>query len=88
MLERHDEPYVLSIRGSERLEMGHFRPHTAEDLAVGPVMRNVDSRIIDLANDAFGDREPQSRRAEGRTDHLFARALAQVERENVVDGAT
>jgi SRSO17 transposase len=33
MLERHDKPYVLSIRGNERLMMGDFRTHTAEDLA-------------------------------------------------------
>ncbi len=35
MLERHDKPYVLSIRGNERLMMGDFRTHTAEDLAAG-----------------------------------------------------
>lgn len=33
MLERHDKPYVLSIRGNERLLMGDFHTHTAEDLA-------------------------------------------------------
>lgn len=35
MLESHDKPYVLSIRGNERLMMGDFRTHTAEDLAAG-----------------------------------------------------
>ena len=35
MLERHDKPYVLSIRGNERLTMGDFRTPTAEDLATG-----------------------------------------------------
>jgi SRSO17 transposase len=35
MLERHDKPYVLSIRGNERLMMGDFRTHTAEDVAAG-----------------------------------------------------
>ena len=35
MLEHHDKPYVLSIRGNERLMMGDFRTHTAEDLATG-----------------------------------------------------
>jgi SRSO17 transposase len=35
MLERHDKPYVLSIRGNERLVMGGFRTQTAEDLAAG-----------------------------------------------------
>ena len=38
MLERHDKPYVLSIRGNERLIMGDFRTHTAEDLAAGLAM--------------------------------------------------
>ncbi len=38
MLERHDKPYVLSIRGNERLMMGDFRTHTAEDLAAGLAM--------------------------------------------------
>ena len=33
MLESHDKPYVLSVRGNERLIMGDFRTHTAEDLA-------------------------------------------------------
>jgi SRSO17 transposase len=33
MLERRDKPYVLSIRGNERLMMGDFRTHTAEKLA-------------------------------------------------------
>jgi SRSO17 transposase len=33
MLESHDMPYVLSVRGNERLMMGDFRTHTAEDLA-------------------------------------------------------
>jgi SRSO17 transposase len=36
MPERRDKPYVLSIRGNERLRMGDFRTHTAEDLAAGP----------------------------------------------------
>jgi SRSO17 transposase len=31
MLESRDKPYVLSIRGNERLMMGDFRTHTAED---------------------------------------------------------
>ena len=35
MLERRDKPYVLSIRGNERLTMGDFRTHTAEDFATG-----------------------------------------------------
>jgi SRSO17 transposase len=35
MLERHHKPYVLSIRGNERLVMGDFRTHTAADLAAG-----------------------------------------------------
>jgi SRSO17 transposase len=35
MLESHDKPYVLSVRGNERLMMGDFRTHTAEDLAAG-----------------------------------------------------
>lgn len=35
MLENRDKPYVLSIRGNERLMMGDFRTHTAEDLATG-----------------------------------------------------
>jgi SRSO17 transposase len=35
MLERRDKPYVLSIRGNERLMMSDFRTHTAEDLAAG-----------------------------------------------------
>ena len=35
MLERHDKPYVLSIRGNEGLMMGDFRTHTAQDLAAG-----------------------------------------------------
>ena len=38
MLERHDKPYVLAIRGNERLMMGDFRTHTAEDLAAGLAM--------------------------------------------------
>ena len=38
MLERHDKPYVLSIRGNERLMMGDFRTHTAEDLAASLTM--------------------------------------------------
>ena len=38
MLERHDKPYVLSIRGNERLMMGDFRTHTAEDLVAGLAM--------------------------------------------------
>jgi len=33
MLESRDKPYVLSVRGNERLMMGDFRMHTAEDLA-------------------------------------------------------
>jgi SRSO17 transposase len=33
VLERHDKPYVLSIRGNERLMMGDFRTHSAEELA-------------------------------------------------------
>jgi len=33
MLENRDKPYVLSIRGNERLMMGDFRTHTAEELA-------------------------------------------------------
>lgn len=33
MLESRDKPYVLSIRGNERLMMGGFRTHTAADLA-------------------------------------------------------
>jgi hypothetical protein len=35
MLESRDKPYVLSIHGNERLMMGDFRTHTAEDLAAG-----------------------------------------------------
>lgn len=35
MLESRDKPYVLSVRGNERLMMGDFRAHTAEDLAAG-----------------------------------------------------
>ena len=35
MLESHEKPYVLSIRGNERLMMGDFRTHTAEELAAG-----------------------------------------------------
>jgi len=35
MLERHDKPYVLSIRGNERLMMGDLHTHTAEELAAG-----------------------------------------------------
>jgi SRSO17 transposase len=35
MLESRDKPYVLSIRGNERLMIGDFRTHTAEDLAAG-----------------------------------------------------
>jgi hypothetical protein len=35
MLESRDKPYVLSIRGNEKLMMGDFRTHTAEDLAAG-----------------------------------------------------
>ena len=38
MLERRDKPYVLSIRGNERLMMGDFRTHTAEDLAASLTM--------------------------------------------------
>ena len=33
MLERRDTPYILSVRGNERLIMGDFRTHAAEDLA-------------------------------------------------------
>ena len=35
MLESHEKPYVLCVRGNERLMMGDFRTHTAEDLAAG-----------------------------------------------------
>lgn len=35
MLEGRDKPYVLSIRGNERLIMGDFRTHTAKDVAAG-----------------------------------------------------
>jgi SRSO17 transposase len=35
MLERHDKPYVLSIRGNERLLMDDCHTHTAESLAAG-----------------------------------------------------
>jgi SRSO17 transposase len=35
MLESRDKPYVLSFRGNEKLMMGDFRTHTAEDLAAG-----------------------------------------------------
>ena len=35
MLESHDKPYVLSVRGNERLVMGDFRTHTAQELAAG-----------------------------------------------------
>jgi SRSO17 transposase len=35
MLESHDKPYVLSVRGNERLMMGDFRTHTAAELAAG-----------------------------------------------------
>jgi SRSO17 transposase len=34
MLESHDTPYVLAVRGNERLIMGDFCSHTAQDLAV------------------------------------------------------
>lgn len=33
MLEQREMPYVLAVRGNERLMMGGFRMHTAEDLA-------------------------------------------------------
>ena len=33
MLESRDTPYVLAIRGNERLIMGDFHTHTAQDLA-------------------------------------------------------
>ena len=35
MLERREKPYVLAVRGNERLMMGDFRTHTAQDLAAG-----------------------------------------------------
>jgi SRSO17 transposase len=35
MLESRNKPYVLSIRGNERLMMGDFCTHTAQDLAAG-----------------------------------------------------
>src|ERR1700738_708046 len=35
MLESHDKPYVVSICGNERLIMGDFRMHTAEELGAG-----------------------------------------------------
>jgi SRSO17 transposase len=34
MLERREKPYVLAVRGNEKLMMGGFRMHTAQDLAV------------------------------------------------------
>ncbi len=33
MLESRDTPYVLAVRGNERLIMGDFRTHAAQDLA-------------------------------------------------------
>ena len=35
MLESREKPYVLSVRANERLMMGDFHTHTAEDLAAG-----------------------------------------------------
>jgi SRSO17 transposase len=35
MLESRNKPYILSIRGNERLMMGDFCTHTAQDLAAG-----------------------------------------------------
>ena len=35
MLESREKPYVLSIRGNERLMMGDFHTRTAEELAAG-----------------------------------------------------
>ncbi|MGH7842550.1 MAG: hypothetical protein ACREQT_13660 [Candidatus Binataceae bacterium] len=33
MLESREKPYVLCVRGNEKLMMGGFRMHPAEDLA-------------------------------------------------------
>jgi SRSO17 transposase len=35
MLERREKPYVLCVRGNERLMVGDFHTHTAEELAAG-----------------------------------------------------
>ena len=35
MLESREKPYVLSVRANERLMMGDFHTHTAEELAAG-----------------------------------------------------
>jgi SRSO17 transposase len=35
MLERREKPYVLCVRGNERLMVGDFHRHAAEDLAAG-----------------------------------------------------
>jgi SRSO17 transposase len=35
MLERREKPYVLCVRGNERLMAGDFHTHTAEELAAG-----------------------------------------------------
>ena len=37
-------------------------------------LRDIDARIIDLGDDAFGDGEPQPRRAQRRADHVLMRA--------------
>lgn len=34
-LENREKPYVLGVRANERLTMGDFHTHTAEDLAAG-----------------------------------------------------
>ena len=41
MLESHDKPYVLCVRGNERLMMGDFRTHTAEELGRRPIARRM-----------------------------------------------
>ena len=43
MLARHAKPYVLSIRGNERLMMGDFRTHSAEERAANSQMLDPDS---------------------------------------------
>jgi hypothetical protein len=43
MLENHDKPYVLCVRGNERLMMGDFRTHKAGKLNVPEVVPGLAS---------------------------------------------